>query len=161
MSAYLCNEEHIGKLAFAFAQARVPYERDYHKSAGDWAVILAGANWSSVAYRYGHEAMKQMSGGTSRYQYANAAIKAAKQIDLALTPLDLIRMADCFAYQSCETPEWQSADYMKGVGNWHIAYFKDAQIGKLPGYENAIRDYEGPKGSVAVSLFEMASANLH
>lgn len=153
MSAYLCNEEHIGKLAFAFAKAQVPYERDYHKSAAEWAQILAFANWDSVAYRYGEASMDQMSGGMSRNQYASAAIKAAKQIDLALGPLDLIRMANCFAYQSCEDPKWDRADYFQGVGLYHVAYFKEVQIAKLPGYENAIRDYEGPKGPVAVSLF--------
>lgn len=142
MSAYLVSPEHIAQLALRFKK-QVPFAGAHNVDALSWAKALAEANWNSVAYRYGDDDMRYMGSGMSKSEYIYAACAATKNWDYNLNALDLIKMAKCFEYQACEKPDWDVAQYDSNyVGAWHINYFVSAMLYKIPGYEEAKRDYE-------------------
>lgn len=144
MSAYLCNPEHIGQLAIAMARKEVPIAGrrfDKFRDAAKIAAILAKANWDSVNYRY-------QDADIGLEQYVAECMKAARHQDILLKAVDLIKMAKCFEYQACEDPAYGEASYEKGFGAWNINYLISQLLYDIPGYDEAIRDYEGSDQSI-------------
>ena len=150
MSAYICPPEHIAALA-AFAAGRrgegILYQLRVNgnplEGARNVAKVLMEENIRSVAARYPSDKSGDRPGpiGYTDEKLVEEAQELAERYYFApqvLQPLDIYRMASSLDYQSCETE-----DYRSTVACRQIEYIKDAAIRCLPGFENAIRDYDG------------------
>lgn len=102
------------------------------------AQLLLDENVRSVNYRY------QENGEAGQIVY---------EIDAPdLTAVQVIKLAQCVEYQSCETPDWD-----KTMAKQLIDAIIQQAIVKLPGYDAApwtINDGDLPKGPI--SLFAMS-----
>jgi hypothetical protein len=98
------------------------------------AQLLLDENVRSVNYRYKQE---------------DEAGKIVYQIDApVLTPVQIIKAAQCLEYQSCETPDWD-----KTMAKQLIDAIISTAITKLPGYDDApwsIYEDTFPKGPVGL-----------
>lgn len=136
MSAFLCNAEHIGQLARFYA-ARNPGR----ESAEQVARTLATANLVSVEERY------RLPAGTvaadfgfdqSDAAYIADCARQSARLDHGLTPVKVLKMAQCLNYQSCEVDGWRDTEAY-GL----IEAIKSAAIRALPGYDDAPWEYRG------------------
>ena len=142
MSAFICSPEHIAQLAIAAKDCRVPFNRE-QVDAKTWAQELAAANWRSIVARYDEDSAVEMSGFSCLAEYQGACAREARYPDIGLKPVDLLKMADCFDYQSCEARSYRQSEYDDDyAGRWHIEYLKGCLVSKLPGYNAAPWGYE-------------------
>ena len=143
MSAYVCNPEHIGVLANAMSRADIRING--HKlHPQEMAVALANANHASIEARYPGE-WEFMSGGCSLIAFRAQCAKEATRPDPNLKPIDLIKMAQGFAYQACEHERWMQTTFRLDcdyIGERHIQEFIAYMIRQMPGYDDAPRHYE-------------------
>ena len=103
MSAWIVALAHIDVLVLADVQFGVPY--DGPAAVGPQAIAIVGAdlwteNHRSVNYRYGED--------------SEPPTYPAPTAEVTLDPVAAVKAVDCFAYQSCEHPGWNSsraADY--------------------------------------------------
>ena len=150
MSAFICNPDHIGQLAIqchkwsATRRLMARNLNDQFDHLGRnleayFAHHLALANWESVRHRYDDKAAIEMSGFASFQEYA-AACASAAQNDHCLSPIQLIKMFECFKYQSCEDPLFGDPS-----GETMSVQYCDAAISNLisdiSGYEEAAWEY--------------------
>lgn len=136
MSCYLLNHIHIANLAHAFAEAGIPYKGKSY-DASMWATLLAKANYDSVDQRYGNQDI-------SFEDYTFECHMISLQPAYDLKPIELIKMAQCFQYQACETLDWNNASFhSEHIGSWHIQYFISKMISKLNGYSSADWEFYG------------------
>jgi len=142
MSAFVVSRQHIHQLVTAIDQYVAPTEEP--TALGQ---MLWDENIASVLYRYPDDTKDTMPGPADEtfvYEYVTP--------QRPLTPVEVYKIASCFAYQSCENPGWdgsQAKDLM-GVLQGII----ERQLGKsyehitrLPEYDAAdweIRD-DNPK----------------
>lgn len=122
MSAFICNPHHIGRLAGAFEWLNNEYSRGYRPEAvkeycANTAAQLCNWNVRSIAARYpdtkGAEAANFLGNIDSNEQYVEEAAEAAYQYFqgfILQSPTkkvmaELIQMATCLEYQSCEHAE--------------------------------------------------------
>lgn len=135
MSAFLCNPEHIGKLA-AFTVEGDQWGR---QTADEIATIWAKANLASVAYRYGDltpdKAAEMFCGLDSADTYIAACV-AATRTPHNLHIVDAFKMAQCLDYQSCEVENWLGSEPER-----LIDHAKAIAASRLPGYSNAPWEY--------------------
>ncbi len=146
MSAFILNPDHIGQLAIychKVSKTRrhltksfpATFEHLGENSEQFFAHHLAYANWQSIEYRYDDKAAVEMSGFRSCEDYAIACSNAARN-DHALSPIQLIKMFRCFAYQSCEG----------GLSKYLTEVFCERIISvlvtEISGYEEAAWEYE-------------------
>lgn len=142
MSAFACSPEHIAQLAIAAKDCGVPFNRQ-RIDARAWAKELAAANWRSLVARYCEDTAVEMSGFHCVEAYGAACANETRYPDIRLKPIDLIKMADCFDYQSCEARSYRDSAYDDDhAGSWHIEYLKGRLVSKLPGYDKAPWAYE-------------------
>lgn len=139
MSAYICNPEHFAALAAFAAQ-----ERD-SRAIQEWrsgnpietarmvAVGLAKENIRSVCHRYPDSAKSGDLPGPIMpindlvQKAADLAEKYFFQTD-RLGPIDIIKMCDGLAYQSCETDDWHTTPAYRQLDR-----IRSAATRKLPG----------------------------
>lgn len=124
MSAFICSDKHISALVrWASRNNMSFYISNPTRSlrAGDEQEIvdiLYAENVKSVNYRY-HE-----NDPTTGCVYdPNAPL---------LAPVEVVKLAQSLAYQSCEHDEWELSDAFKIV-----EALKSAAVNKLAGYELA------------------------
>jgi hypothetical protein len=145
MSAYVLSIAHFAALA-AFAVS------DQHQShaINEWRV---SANPMRTARKIAEELAKENIRSVShRYSvYKEERLVVSEAGDLAetyyfnpgkLSALDILRMCECYEYQSCETPDWTST-----LAYRQIQWIKTAAMSRLPGWDEAVRDYNGEKHS--------------
>jgi hypothetical protein len=147
MSAFLCTGEHFKALAiFAANQPRMHddsmrVEPQYLQklpaisvpspTADEWATLYASVlkaeNVRSVRHRYPKDA--------DMTDDSPIVVTTGDFVDvrfLNVKAVQILKLCDCLAYQSCETDDWeQSAAYEL------IAAIRFAAIRALPGYEAA------------------------
>ena len=121
MSAFICSPQHVATVAVCYtnliaglnmnAKTDNKQLRDHAQSL---SIMLMRTNVRSVNYRY-----KERS--RSRRVILDEAV-------LTYQPADLMSMAECLDYQSCERPDYKP-DLLKAI----IARFKDeaAKAGSL------------------------------
>ena len=147
MSSYIVSPEHVGALAaFAMRQKYPLVVLSYHDSnqyntAKNIAKGLMEANIASVAYRYPNDKDGGRPGltGYTDEQYVSEAVSAANtymRTFPALRAVDIIAMARCLNYQSCEVDDWDSTPAYKQIRD-----IVEAAINTLPDYEGATRDF--------------------
>jgi len=145
MSAYIVDKAHINAL-LRFADAPAYHSHSsftwYHNE--EWhelthetedavGQMLLDENVKSVCYRYPDDSITSLPGRTDA-EYL-MPFKAYPTVNRP-TATDALSMIGCYEYQSCEHPEWPESE---------AKAFCDAlthrAIRRLPGYEDAIRDW--------------------
>ena len=115
MSAFICNHSHVTALAVYAARNRILGLSD----AQQIGEMLHAENVASVNYRYG-EATKP--------EFAMCAWAAFHEF----SQVQIIKVARCLRYQSCEHPDWEKSDACKLL---------EEIIGRstvdMPGYDEA------------------------
>lgn len=105
MSAWIVARAHIDVLVLAGVQFHIPYDEDQYAVPGPARLSAAGAdlwaeNHRSVGYRYDET--------TDPDAYPPPIA------EVVLDPVAVVKAVDCFVYQSCEHPGWETsraADY--------------------------------------------------
>ena len=132
MSAFICDPEHIGKLA-KFGQECDPYT---FETAMEAAESMARANLKSVAYRYDDmtedTAAKEFGFDCEDAEAYVRACVAASWGASGLEPVEALKLAQSVDYQSCEPPTWEGSHARQTVQR-----IEGAAIAKLPGYQEA------------------------
>lgn len=133
MSAFLCSPRHIGTLA-GYA-----YRHQCHGlSSGlalpdDVAAMLAAENVRSVAYRYKHKPDATFDSVEQHAAFIQDCRNAAAHAEYEkLKPVEVLKLAKCLEYQSCEHLEWESSQARNILNNLIGQATRD-----LPGYEDA------------------------
>lgn len=150
MSAYLVAPEHIGALAAFVARKDKSGYGAYVVSS--WATgnsletarnvahQLALENIRSVSIRYPNDGDGERPGVEMLdADFCKAAADYAQRYYFEpppLKPLDIYKMCGCYAYQSCESDNWQQTQ-----AHEQIEAIKNEAISRLPGYDTAVRDY--------------------
>jgi hypothetical protein len=127
MSAFIVNPEHIIELAVFLQKSRRKH-REFQpiEITLNHAELIANTlnfeNYRSVNYRYDDN------------EQPEKIIISIKDYDnpRVTNPVHILKMADCLAYQSCETDDW----YMTSAKEM-IDEIRRAAIQELPGYDNA------------------------
>lgn len=101
MSAWIVTRAHIDVLVLAGVQFGVPYDLNRRGAVGPAVLAAAGAdlwaeNHRSVNYRYRED--------------SKPPAYPAPTAEVILDPVAVVKAVDCFAYQSCEHPGWQTSD---------------------------------------------------
>lgn len=150
MSAYLVAPEHIAALAAYAVSGRTPYALheweggDKTETAKNVAKHLAVANLKSVITRYPDDTSGNRPGAAPEDDiYVTESMRfAAKysRMPQVLSALDILNMAMCYEYQSCEPDDWETS-----LAAQQIRWIVSKAIRNLPGFDNSIRDYSGEK----------------
>ena len=132
MSAYVCNPEHIGVLANAMSRANIringhrlhpqemaPCQRQLRQHRGQ------------VSRRVGF-----MSGGCSLIAFRAQCTRKQPGPDPNLKPIDFIKIAQGFAYQSCEHKEWMEPSFLNELETTYNSLLAH-MIRQMPGYDDA------------------------
>ena len=118
MSAFICSEYHIGRMAAFLVAERGQYlQYDVALApdadpAGQVAAMLARENLASVNHCYqdsgGAEA--QMADGITAASYVlRCKLAARARWAGEHTPGQMMKAARCYEHQSCEHPEWEAS----------------------------------------------------
>ncbi len=139
MSAFVVDKKHIDILVRAAINRSYHDELRYyhdgtwhtvdHSTANQTGQMLWDANVRSVSYRYPHDSLESLPGRIDSpwlkpFEYdLNAPV---------VTPVEVLKAIACFDYQSCEPPEWESAQ-----AHSFCEALRIHAINQLPGYEAA------------------------
>lgn len=137
MSAYVVSRRHIDVLVSLalHGPSGVPVSPDgaWHppdsRSPDDLGALLIAANVGSVAYRYPSDALDELPGPVERY-YLEPYTYARP--DVRPSPVEGLAALDCYVYQSCERPDWQTSEACRLVDR-----LRERLIHRLPGYSEA------------------------
>lgn len=147
MSAYVCNPEHIGLLAaYAVREDNAITEwkvRDKRNNVmeGDTAANVAKqlllANIVSVRGRYTDTPVESLPGPCLNLEDQVLAVQAyarhyRDRFPKALKPVDILKAAQGYDYQSCEPDGWELTLAARQV-RWIVS----AAHRQLPGYEES------------------------
>ena len=129
MSAYQCSDDHVNALVTFGALRRTSYywqgkRTDFRGNEQRIALILQAQNARSVNYRYAHNVDAQCDDDPIKYEIPAQA--------LALPPVAFIKLCHCYAYQACETDDWQETEAYA-----IIRAIQHAAMEQLPGYSEA------------------------
>jgi hypothetical protein len=129
MSAYMVSENHIHALVNYALRENLDYRaadrrvRITPESAEEIGQILSDENYRSVHHRYADRAADYF-GAPPTYKF-----RLVRNLPDAVT---MLKLCDCYAYQACETDDWESSIACKLV-----AAIKDRAARKVPGYDAA------------------------
>jgi hypothetical protein len=150
VSAYIVDRKHIVYLVSAMLDHQIANsyfswywkgaptrdERSKRLGAGDYerAAEIANQLWQenikSVSYRYPGESSATLPGPVSE----NFVIDASdfRVWHPPIDPVQLLKSINCYAYQTCEHPEWEESE-----AHAMMESLKQDAIRALPGYEHA------------------------
>lgn len=154
MSAFICGPDHFRELAaFATSTGQLHGPRVsptwLHSIAGaDCDMLTTGQAFTDplgyvelVANILFLENVRSV-----RYRYPDGELPGPVELpdyiamgwyqERVSSPVHILKMCKCLAYQSCEHPEWESSTAFK-----LLEAIKDAAIAELPGYEDAPWDF--------------------
>lgn len=159
MSAYICDRDHIvylieaalsheigrsGGGTFSWYHRGAPNSADRHKQLGggeyERAAEIANMLWmeniKSVSHRYPGESSATLPGPIDE----NFVIEPGDfRVFRRIRPIQVLKACKCYAYQSCEHPEWEQSEAYA-----FIESLKESAIASLPGYEDA--EWGAPAG---------------
>ena len=126
MSAFILDQDHINAMLQA-AAPRWPGDSANYRWNGEAyyfganrqqvGQVLLNENYRSVNYRYGESEQPPT--------FVSRPVRSQ-------TPVQLIKLCDCYNYQTCETPDWEQTE---AYAICHA--LRERAIDKLPGYEDA------------------------
>jgi len=120
MSAFMCSDAHTSALVNAAVQYGIEFPRECTSPAELFALLVV-ENAASLRARYGRGAKEMGTAGPHRFVPA-----------LALPPVHVMKLAQSYAYQSCEHDGWKGST----AARW-IDTLIDTLICRLPEYEAA------------------------
>ena len=118
MSAFICSDYHIGRMAAFLVAERGKYLaydvalNAKSDRAGQVAAALARENLSSVNHQYqesGGAAAMLAEGVTEAGYVLRCRLAARAGWTDEHTPAQMMKAARCYEYQSCEHPEWNTS----------------------------------------------------
>lgn len=129
MSAFLCSEKHINTLVAYGVQQDISvyipgssgqkYWQQIRKDPDLIVGILTTANVESVNYRYDEDTVL-------------APVKYESVATAFISPIQIVKLCDCFDYQSCEVD-----DYEDTTAASIIRTIRNNAISRIPGYDEA------------------------
>jgi hypothetical protein len=143
MSAFVVNKEHINAMIHAGLARRYRPMTWYHEgvrheltneTANIVGQMLLDECVKSVCYRYGDSEMTDLPGRINaewlipfeyRFTYKRP------------TPVEALKLIDCYEYQSCEHPEWEGS-----LAQAFCRSLRGNTIDRLPGYDEAPWEWE-------------------
>lgn len=147
MSAYIVDRETIRYLVQSGIEAGFQHHlgrkmRWYHDGVSHWlddrnatevGQMLWDENIASVAYRYPDSIPEGLPGpvNDSGYSYFHEDIAVGYRWD----PVQILKAADCYQYQSCEHPGWWNSsarefiDVLRKLAWTKVAGYEDAEWG--------------------------------
>ena len=133
MSAFVLDSAHISAIATYYdLMVKGSFQQ---WTAGQIGRELLSENVKSVGYRYQDtETEQNVATELANYCY-QADLRLMQQPDLSAT---ILKLCDCYVYQSCEHPEWTDCN-----ANKIIQMVRSEAIGRLPGYDAAPWHYNG------------------
>jgi hypothetical protein len=144
MSAFVCSDYHISVLAVYATSRRSDYV--YHKDervdlndAEEIAGILHAQNVRSVNALYREEEQAGFIFDRDALRYVTIYSSA-----------DVIKSAQCYTYQACETD-----DYQDTLAHRIIEFIISKAIRRLPGYEDAEWGFTHPGERLAAKRAEL------
>ena len=159
MSAYLCDAQHVGRLAEWAARTNTLTFSGYSEAA-EIAEVLARANLKSIAARYpdapNASTWVRVYEGMQPDESDEAYVAECKEVAEGygrpeIRPIDIIKSAQCLEYQSCEFE-----GYFSSEAHSIITRIIGAAISKIHGYSEAHwgapktqRDYEAEARRIA------------
>ena len=165
MSAYMVDKAHVDALVRAAAERRMNYywEPAKDRTGSPWVKVtheerdrigqlLTDQNRDSVSYRYPDDALTDLPGPLSAWWILPYRYDPRGPI---LTPVQTLKALDGYAYQACETPDWEATE-----AHAICDALRDEQIRHLPGYEAAewaITAEMAAEAPRLVSLFDLAA----
>jgi len=143
MSAFLVKAKHIAILS-TWMENQYPNDNRFQRERT--APILAEENIKSLGYRYPNTKEKEnLDFLRINQDYIDlcTTMKVGKPVMtisatlvekhiIENTPIEIIKLADCLSYQSCEHPDYYTSEAHRITEN-----IKAKAITKLEGYENA------------------------
>lgn len=142
MSAFIVNKSHINAMLLSVMFKRFSWYHNGHKELNELNVnqvgqMLLDENVESVCHRYDDSEITDLPGRTNaewlipfEFHYTHRVPK----------PLESIKIARCYVYQSCEHPEWEASE-AKAFCDTLIAH----KITELPGYDDAPWEWGDPE----------------
>ena len=147
MSAFVVDREHISYLVAA-AESRTIGSRYgdsfswYHKKSGNRISLndntrkvgqmLWNQNIKSVKYCYPDCEGNDLPGPIGEDFNFHSTDLTGKWFFRSFDPVQVLKSCKCYAYQSCEDPEWEESEAFN-----FIESLQDSAISALPGYEEA------------------------
>ena len=133
MSAYMVSDKHINTLltwANAEFQGKVyandqTYDSSQVKDLQELAQVLVDENIRSLKERYPGYNLKEFLGVTGKIEFEFTNGKT-------FTPVEIIKLCDCYDYQACET-----GDYETTTANKVVDAIRQKAISMLNGYDQA------------------------
>ena len=150
MSAFLCDEQHIGQLALKIYDLKLFKVTHGKLSPRGIAAAMAHENIQSLKSRYGD--IEFFLGAMTVEEYMQGCEDATESKDLNLKPVDIVKMAQCYAYQSCEHPEWRSSQPKRWVRDIEADFIRTS-----PGYNDAQWGYDGRDAFLTRSIHSFAA----
>jgi hypothetical protein len=129
MSAYMVSENHLHALVNYAVREHLDYRvagrsvRVAPENAEEIGQILSDENYRSVHHRY-HDRAADYFGTPPTYKFRSVA-----KLPGAVA---MLKLCDCYAYQACETDDWEDSVACKLV-----AAIRDHASRKVPGYDAA------------------------
>jgi hypothetical protein len=144
MSAYVVDREHIEYLVnaamlmphFGFSYYWQGKRRELNSGDAEEAMRIGQMLWNecvaSVSHRYPNDAPDSLPGPVMEpgegYFYGPHRFCHCPQLD----PVQVIKACHCYAYQSCEHPEWEASEAYA-----FVSALESIATHYLPGYEKA------------------------
>ena len=119
MSAFMCSDAHISALVYGTVRHEIDLPRDL--TAAELFAELVTENAASLRARYGRGAKEMIGEAPHRFTPAPA-----------FPAVHLIKLAQCYEYQSCEHDGWETSKAKRWIGR-----LISRLIYKLPGYDAA------------------------
>lgn len=116
------HDEYVQQLQAAYRQLNA-------NTADQTASMLMFECIRSVAYRYQDCEWPDLPGPIPN---PNPSSIHVYPLEKAPSPVQALKLVDCYEYQSCEHPDWDSSEAKR-----FCAALRSALIGSLPGYDDA------------------------
>ena len=140
MSAWVVSKAHINAMVDAGLNVHYKPMHWYPKgkdgsssltleTASEVGQMLLDECVKSVSYRYDDS---EVTGLPGRSDAAYLIPFEYKRLFDPPTPVEVLKMIDCYGYQSCEHPEWEDSE-----AHCFCQALRKQMINKLPGYEEA------------------------
>ena len=139
MSAWIVSKAHIrAMVSLGVSRGLIVKGSMLGSRMSELGQMLINENVASVRYRY-PDSGDQLPGPNERYwltPYRHDLVGPAR----VPTPVEGLKLINCYEYQSCEHPGWEDSDAHKWCQDLESALIHD-----LPGYDEAPWDWEEAK----------------
>jgi len=146
VSAFVVSTEHIDLLVWlAFTGPRrepgsshwmePSWMRQHHPTPDELGRLLLAENVASVSHRYPQDRADELPGPRPPYWLVSEAGEGGyrfRQQPYSLTAVEGLKAVACYAYQSCEHPEWKES-----AAHAFCQALEKALIAALPGMDAA------------------------